>query len=175
VRLWFQDEARFGRISDLRRCWAPPAQRPVVGHQIVRQYLYAMGAVDPWRGRLSSLIMPWVDTETMSIFLTHVAAQQGRECGVMLLDGAGWHRAHALRVPDNLRLITLPPYSPELNPVEHVWDWLRENAMGNQVFADLDAVEDCLAGGLKRLSSQPETLRSLTLFDWLNTLRLTSN
>ena len=99
--------------------------------------------------------------------LLQASAQQGREGGVMLLDGAGWHRAHALRVPDNLRLIALAPYSPELNPVEHVWDWLGENAIGNQIFADLDAVEDCLADGLKRLGSQPETLRSLTLFDWV--------
>jgi hypothetical protein len=175
VRLWFQDEARFGRISDLRRCWAPLGERPVVGHQVVRQSIYALGAVDPWRGQLSSLIMPWVDAETMSIFLAHVGAAQGAACGVMLLDGAGWHRAHALRVPPNLRLLFLPPYSPELNPVEHVWEWLRENAMRNHAFSDLDAVEDSLSDGLKRLAAQPETLRSMTYFDWLNTLSLTSN
>lgn len=149
--------------------------RPVVGHQVVREFVYAVGAVDPWRGELSSLILPWVDAETMSIFLAHVAAAQGQACGVMVLDGAGWHRAAALRVPENLRLIFLPPYSPELNPVEHVWDWLRENAIGNAVFGDLEAVENCLMAGLGRLTGMPEILRSLTLFDWLNTLCLTSN
>lgn len=175
MRLWFQDEARFGRISDLRRCWAPRPQRPVVGHQVVRQYLYAVGAVEPRRAELSSLILPWMDAETMSLFLAHVAAAQGADHGVMVMDGAGWHRAHALRVPANLSLIFLPPYSPELNPAEHVWEWLRENVIGNTLFDTLDALQDCLANGLNRLASQPDTLRSLTLFDWINTLYLTSN
>ena len=70
VRLLFQDESRFGRISDQRRCWAPLPSRPVVGHQVIREYVYVMTAVSPKDGRLSSLVMPWLDSEVMSIFLS---------------------------------------------------------------------------------------------------------
>ena len=124
---------------------------------------------------MRSLIMPWGDAETMSIFLAHVAGAQGERYGVMILDGVGWRRAHALRVPPTLRLLALPPYSPELNPTEHLWEWLRENAIGNQAFEDLDAVEACLTHGLQRLANHPETVKSITGFEWINTLYLTSN
>ncbi len=173
--LWFQDEARFGRISDRRRCWAPLPKRPVVGRQVIREYIYALAAVRPLEGRLCSLVMPWVDAEVMSVFLAYVAEQQGPANGVMFLDGAGWHRANQLRVPDNLRLIFLPPYSPELNPVEHVWDHLRENYFGNQVFDSLEEVETFLCSALGDLICQTETVRSMTSFEWFNTISLTAN
>lgn len=120
VRLLFQDEARFGRISDQRRCWAPLPLRPIIGHQIVRQFVYGLAAVSPLDGELCSLVLPWVDTEAMSLFLAHTAARFPHQYCLLLLDGAGWHRALALRVPPNMQLLPLPPYSPELNPVEHL-------------------------------------------------------
>lgn len=174
-RLLFQDEARFGRISDRRRCWAPLPARPLVGHQVVREYVYAMTAVCPHDGRLTSLVMPWVDTETMSIFLGHTAQTFAGEFCVMLLDGAGWHRAAALRIPSTLRLLALPPYSPELNPVEHLWDHLREAVIGNATFATLDDVIDALCDGLRALDQQPDLVRSMTSFDWIKPLSLTYN
>ena len=89
IRLLFQDEGRFGRISDLRRCWAPLPSRPVAGHQVIREYVYAMTAVSPQDGRLTSLIMPWVDAETMSIVLAHTEQTFAGDFCLMLLDGAG--------------------------------------------------------------------------------------
>jgi len=175
VRLLFQDEGRFGRISDLRRCWAPLPSRPIVGHQVIREYVYAMTAVSPRDGRLTSLIMPWVDAETMSIFLAHIEQTFAGDFCLMLLDGAGWHRARELRVPATIKLISLPPYSPELNPVEHIWEYLRENSFKNFSLNSLDEVVDILAEGLSFLSQQPEIVRSMTNFDWLNTLCLTYN
>jgi transposase len=94
---------------------------------------------------------------------------------MMLLDGAGWHRAAALRVPSRLRLLPLPPYSPELNPVEHVWKHLREHYFGNRVFPSLDAVVDQLCAGLRDLDRHPEVVKLTTNFDWINTLCMTSN
>ncbi len=173
LRLLFQDEARFGRISDRRRCWAPLPMRPLVGHQIVREYVYAMTAVCPHDGTLTSLVMPWVDAETMSIFLGHTAQTFAGAFCVMLLDGAGWHRAAALRIPKTIRLILLPPYSPELNPVEHVWEHLRENVFGNATFESLDDVVDVLCDGLKEIEQQPDLVRSMTCFDWIKPLSLT--
>ena len=174
MRLLFQDEGRFGRISDRRRCWAPLPSRPVVGHQVVREYVYVMTAVSPKDGRLASLVMPWVDSEVMSIFLSHTAQEFPDDLCVMLFDGAGWHRAHALRVPKNMVLIPLLPYSPELNPVEHIWDYLRD-ALGNKTFSSLDEVVDLLCTIIKTLFHQPDIVRSMTCFDWINTLCLTSN
>jgi hypothetical protein len=175
VRLLFQDEARFGRLSDQRRGWAPWPQRPRVGQQVIREYVYGLVAVSPQDGQLSSLVLPWVDAQTMSIFLAQTAADFPGDYCVMLLDGAGWHRAAALRVPSRLRLLPLPPYSPELNPVEHVWKHLREHYFGNRVFPSLDAVVDQLCAGLRDLDRHPEVVKSTTNFDWINTLCMTSN
>lgn len=175
VRLLFQDEGRFGRISDRRRCWAPAPSRPVVGQQVVREFLYAMVAVSPLDGDISSLVMPWVDAEVMSIFLAHTSEMFKKEFCLMFLDGAGWHRANNLRVPHNMKLLWLPPYSPELNPVEHIWEYVRENSFGNKSFDSLDDVKDLLCSSLVTLEQQPNIVRSLTSFDWFNTLHLSSN
>ena len=175
LRLLFQDEARFGRISDQRRCWAPWPLRPIVGHQIVRQFVYGLAAVSPFDGGLCSLVLPWLDAETMSMFLDYTAARFHHEHCLMVLDGAGWHTAGDLRVPPNMHLLRLPAYSPELNPVEHIWDHLRENYMSNRVFGSLGAVINQVSVGLRNLHRQPDLVRSLTCFDWLKTLSLTLN
>ncbi len=138
-----------------------------MGHQIVREFVYGLAAVSPFDGELCSLILPWVDTETMSVFLAYTAAQFPQEHCLMLLDGAGWHRALALRVPPTLHLLPLPPYSPELNPVEHLWEYLRENYIGNHVFSSLDAVIDQLSAGLHHLHQHPNLVENMTRFDWL--------
>lgn len=141
--------------------------RPQVAGQLVREYLYAYVAVSPRDGRMSSLVLPWVDTQLMSLFLAHTAAQFAPEHCVLFLDGAGWHKAHQLSVPSNMRLLPLPPYSPELNPAEHVWDYVRENDMRNRIFDDLDEVMDSVSTSLHRLHQQPETLRSMIAFPWI--------
>lgn len=154
LRLLFQDEARFGCISDRRRCWAPLPARPVVGQQIVRQFVYGLAAVSPLDGQLCSLILPWVDTEAMSLFLAHTAHCFPNDYCLLILDGAGWHRAAGLQVPPSMELLTLPPYSPELNPVEHLWDHLRENYLGNRTFSSLDEVVKCACSGLSAVVSR---------------------
>ena len=151
LRLMFQDEARFGRINYRRRCWAPKGFRPEVGMQIVREYTYAFGAVSPHDGTLDSLVLPIVTAEAMSIFLEEVARRHPEEFILMFLDGAGWHRANDLTVLDNMRLEALPPYSPQLNPVEHIWDEIREKWFTNEVFNSLEAVEDRLVEALVAL------------------------
>lgn len=175
VRLLFQDEARFGRLSDERRCWAPWPDRPCVGKQIIREYTYGWVAVSPHGGKFSSLVLPWVDAEAMSIFLAQTVADFPGDYCLMLLDGAAWHRAVALRVPSRLRLLPLPPYSPELNPVEHIWEHLRENYFGNRVFPSLSAVVDQLCAGLRDLDQHPEIVKAMTNFDWITTLRMMLN
>jgi len=168
----FQDEARFGCINATRRCWAPPGMRPQTGKQFVREYTYVFAAVAPHDGTLDSLILPTVDAQSMSIFLAEVSRRHPDELILMALDGAGWHRANDLEVPDNILLIPLPPYSPELNPVEHLWDEIREKWFGNYVFGSLNAVEDRLMQALRTLEQDKQRVKAMTAFPWIVTISL---
>ena len=154
----FMDEARFGRISDTRRCWCPKPIRPVCYAMVSQEYTYAYAAVSVSDGNMDSLILPHVNGECMQIFLDEVAARHMNDRIVMVLDGASSHKAKELKRPENIMLVGLPPYSPELNPQEHVWDELREKEFPNRVFNDLDAVIRQLQSGLPRLCSVYEAL-----------------
>jgi transposase len=171
----FEDEARFGRISDPRRCWAPPGVRPEVSTQFIREYEYAFAAVSPQDGLLDTLVLPTVNTEAMSVFLAEVSRRHAEEFIVMVLDGAGWHKARRLLVPANMRLLFLPPWSPQLNAVEHVWDEIREKWFGNRVFDSLNAVEEQLTTALKTLEEDAPRVASLTGFDWIKNIPLNAH
>lgn len=175
VRLMFQDEGRFGLLGTPRRCWAPYPVRPVVGARLQRQYLYAFSAVSPHDGVMDCLVLPWVNAQMMSLFLAEVAQRHAQEFIVMVMDQAGWHVAGDLVVPATMRLIYLPPYSPELNPAEHLWEAVREERFANHVFANLDAVEGALTKGLMALESNPARTQSLTGFDWVTSISLNAN
>ena len=125
----FQDEARFGRINDVRRCWAPKPVRPLCQAMLTHETTYAYAAVDVLTGELDSLILPHVNTQCMQLFVDEVGQRHPDKHIIMVLDGAGWHAGSDLHPPANMRLLSLPPYAPELNPVEHVWDELREEAL----------------------------------------------
>jgi transposase len=163
----FEDEARFGRINDPRRCWAPAGGRPEVHTQIVREYEYAFAAVCPHDGTRDTLVLPSVNAEARSVFLAEVSARHAQEFLGMVLDGAGWHRAKRWQIPSNMKLIPLPPWSPQLNPVEHVWDEVREKWFANRVFASMDAVEEQLITALKALEGNMARVASLTGFEWI--------
>jgi transposase len=163
----FQDEGRFGRIGTPRRCWAPRGMRPNVPRQIVREYTYAYVAASPHDGVMDSLVLPQVNAQAMSLFLREVSSRHPDEFILMVMDGAGWHKAGELKVPENMHLIFLPPYSPELNPVEHVWESIRENWFPNEVFESIDGVENQLVKALTALESDPAAVASLTGFSWI--------
>jgi transposase len=163
----FQDEARFGRINDPRRCWAPRGVRPQVGARIVREYTYAFAALSPHHGTLDTLVLPEVNAFAMSVFLAEVAQRHPQDDILMVLDGAGWHRTKDLRIPANMRLLPLPPYSPELNPVEHLWEEIREKWFPNLVFDSLTGVEDRLVEALAALENNPHRVAQITGFNWI--------
>jgi hypothetical protein len=123
-------------------CWAPPGVRPQVAVQIVREYEYVYGAVSPQDGVLDTLVLPELHAEARGLFLAEVARRHADEFIVMVLDGAGWHKAKRLQVPANMRLISLPPWSPQLNPAEHVWDELREKYFANRWWPTMDHVDE---------------------------------
>jgi transposase len=163
----FQDEARFGRIADVRRCGCPKPLRPVCQAMVTQEYTYAYAAVSVLDGVLDTLILPRVNGACMQLFLDEVAARHPHERIVMVLDGAGWHHSESLRLPNNLRLLPLPPYAPELNPVEHLWDELREKAFHNRVFDSMDALEDHLEASLRTLESDHDRVRSIVAWPWI--------
>jgi hypothetical protein len=168
VLLFAQDEGRFGRISDVSRAWSPLGTRPKAPRQIIRTYLYVFAAVCPALGKMTSLILPWANTQMMNIFLRQVSEDFSDYFILMLTDQAGWHTSQKLEVPENIRLIKLPPRSPELNPAEHIWEELREKNFANKALRDLDEVEDKLCQGIIDLANNPEKLSSMTNFPYLN-------
>ena len=159
-----QDEGCFGRISRPMRCWAPPGIRPHIPCQFVREDVYVYSAVAPAQGKMTSLILPTADTTMMVLFLEHVSRTFSKYFIVMQVDRAGWHHSDELVIPATIRLIEQPAYSPEVNPVEQVWDDLREKYFGNRAFPSLDALIEVLCKGLNELADDPERLRSLTGF-----------
>ena len=159
-----QDEGRFGRINCAVKCWAPKQVRPVVGAQIVREHIYAYAAACPKNGKVSTLILPYANTEMMNLFLKPVSIDFSDYFVIIQVDGAAWHRAHSLQIPENIRLIQQPPYSPELNPVEHIWDDIREKEFANRAFGSIKAVMDALCSGIQRLIGAPDYVKSMTGF-----------
>lgn len=167
LRVMFQDEARFGRISETRRCWCPRPIRPLSLAMVTQEYIYAYAAVSVTDGDLDTLIMPHVNSVCMQIFLDEVASRHPEDRIVMVLDGAGWHKASSLKISRNMRLVSLPPYAPELNPVEHLWDELREKSFGNLVFNSLDALENHLEKALRAMELDRAKVKSIVAWPWI--------
>lgn len=134
---------------------------------VSQEYTYAHAALSPADGHMGSLILPHVNGNCMQIFLDEIAARHPDKRIVMILDGAGWHKNQSVPLPPNLTLVFLPPYSPELNPVEHLWDDLREKFFHNRVFDSLDALEDRLVTALLVYENNPERVKSITGWEWI--------
>ena len=166
----FQDEARFGRMAKPRRCWAPKPCRPVMLNGYEREFVYVYGAVSPREGSFDWKICPQMNTQRMSQFLAQIARRYPRDFIIMVVDGASSHRGKDLLVPDNLRLVSLPAYSPELNPQEYLWDEIREKEFPNRVFDSLAGVKQQLRSGLIRLAREDSRIRSITAWPWIVTL-----
>ena len=117
-------------------------------------------------GKMTSLILPYANTDMMNLFLEEVSKDFKDYFVIMLVDGAGWHRSGRLKIPENIRLIYQPSHSPELNPAEHLWEELREKHLPNKAFRSLDAVERTLCEGLGKLHDDLVRLRSVTNFEY---------
>lgn len=163
----FQDEARFGRISQLHSCWCAKPERPVCQMMVSQQYVYAYGAVSIEDGKFESLILSGCNTEIMQIFLKEISSRHKDEKILMIMDGAGWHKSKKLVVPENIMIKILPPYSPELNPTENIWDEIREKGFYNRVFADINSLEEHLLCELQRLENSPEITHSIVSWPWI--------
>jgi transposase len=169
IEVWFQDEMRVGQKGTVRRVWAARGSRPRVPRALGFKWTYLFGAVCPERGAAAGLVLPAANAEVMALHLEEISAQVAPGAhAVVVLDGAGYHQAQALagRVPSNLSLLPLPPYSPELNPMEPVWQDLRRRDLANRVFAGLAEVVDACCQAWNRLVADGQRLVSLTDFAW---------
>ena len=145
VEVWQQDEARIGQQGTLTRVWGETNSRPSAVRQTEYEWAYLFAAVNPTTGASSALITPTVNTHYMNRHLAFI----GREAGpgvhvVLVLDQAGWHVAKALRVPENLTLLHLPPYSPELNGSERIWGFLPSPYLSNRVYKEYDELFEAI-------------------------------
>lgn len=170
LRLMFQDEARFGRMSDPRSCWAPAPHRPVVNLALVREFRYEYAAVSPWDGCLDFMTAEKMHTDSMSRFLLQVSEAHKDEFIVMVVDGASSHRSKELKVPENVSLIRLPPYSPELNPAEQIWNVLRRDYFANRVFDSLNAATKQAELGLAEMAANKSAIHRLTNWPWISAI-----
>jgi len=175
IRLMFQDEARFGRMARIRRCWAPAPLRPVVFNGYEREFTYVYGGVSPLQGQLDWSLSDKMNTAQMAAFLSQVSQAHAQDFIVMVVDGASSHKAKELIVPENVRLIRLPGYSPELNPQEHIWDEVREKAFPNLVLDQMAVVIERLKSGMSAIAADAERVRRITAWPWVISLNLKAN
>ena len=167
IELWWHDEARIGQKNKITRRWARRGTRPSAPHDQRTASAYIFGAICPAKGKGAGLVLPYCDTEAMTAQLQEIsqAVAPGAHA-VLLLDQAGWHVSAKLPVPDNITLLPLPPRSPELNPVENIWQFVRENWLSNRVFGGYKEILDHCCEAWNRLIDQPWIIMSIGLRQW---------
>ena len=139
--MWFQDEARFGQQGTITRLWALRGSRPRAVRQTKYEWIYVLGAVCPQTGQSVGLLAPTINMDMMDAFFEQFVAEVPPDIHVVMVwDQAGFHTSKKLKVPENVTIVPLPPYSPELNPVENLWHYLRSHYWANRIYADYDAL-----------------------------------
>jgi hypothetical protein len=158
-------------MNHVRKCWVYGSDRAIVKQQKIREYLYAFTTVCPQTGETYSIISPYCNTEAMNILLFETAQYYNHYRIVMIMDSAGWHTTKNLELPENITVLPLPPYSPQLNPVEHIWDYIREQKkFNNHSFNSLNDVDIQLCKVLCDLHNEKEIMKSMCNFNWINSV-----
>lgn len=171
LEVWFQDEARVGQQGTITRIWAPKGTRPRAPRDTRYTWSYIFGAACPARGVAAGLILPYVNAEAMGLHLAEISASIAPGAhAILVLDGAGWHGAKALAVPSNITLIKLPPYAPELNPMENVWAYLRANKLAITVFDTFEEIIDKCAQAWSFFANDTERIKSITQRQWVSVI-----
>jgi transposase len=155
--LFFFDEGRFGLQPNLGRCWT---LRKVRRHCKVKpgyKNFYLYSSISPISGEHFTLLLPWVNTEIMNLYLEYLSSAFKDKQLMLIMDQAGWHRSKNLQKPENIKFVYLPPYSPELNPVERLWAWLRRHTCRNRMFESVSALKDTLCDSIKYLTKTDYT------------------
>lgn len=167
VEVWFADEARVGQQGTLTRVWARRGSRPRAPRDWRYHWAYLFGAVCPGRATGAAIVMPEVSIEAMNEHLAAISrCVSVGAIAVLVLDNAGWHTSPQLKLPDNIVLLGLSSYAPELNPVENVWEFLRGNWLSHRVWESYNAIVDACCDAWNKLMQIPERMASLTQRVW---------
>jgi hypothetical protein len=167
IEIWFQDEARIGQKNKITRRWAKRGTRPRARHDQRTKSAYIFGAVCPARGVGAALVLPRCNTQAMQWHLDEIATQvRPGAHAVVLLDQAGWHTTDKLDIPENMTLLPLPPRSPELNPVENIWQFMRDNWLSNRIFQSYEQITAQCCEAWNKLVDQPWTIMSIGHRQW---------
>src|SRR5450631_3705880 len=168
VRVYFQDEARFGTQGTITRVWARKGSRPRAVRQNGREWLYVLMAVCAGTGTASALIMPELNTAVVNLFLEQVARDLPAGVhAVLIWDGAGFHTGKDLVVPGNVSLIRLPPYSPELNPIENLWHYMRSHHWSNRIYEGYEELKEEAVRSLSVVCQDIAKLRTICNADYI--------
>ncbi len=167
LEIWFQDEARVGQKGTLTRVWARRGSRPRAPRDSRYEWAYIFGAVCPERAIAAALVLPFANREAMNLHLREIsqAVSEGAHA-LLVVDGAGWHTSAELEVPDNITLLSLPPYAPELNPVENIWQYLRQNKLAIRLFQTYDDIVEACCQAWLDFIAEPGRIASITKRGW---------
>ena len=167
IEIWFQDEARVGQKNKITRRWAKRGTRPSAPRDQRTRSAYLFGAICPEQGKGAALVLPWCNTAAMALHLAEISHAVASDAhAVLLMDQAGWHTTDKLTVPDNISIVMLPPRSPELNPVENIWQFMRENWLSNRIFKSHSDIVDHCCDAWNKLVDQPWAIMSIGMRDW---------
>ena len=147
------DESRFGTKTKTGLGWFKKGTRTRVKVKLGFKNFYLYSCINPASGKNFTLLMPNVDTACMNVFLQELS-EEIKEDFILIMDGAGWHKSKDLIIPRNIQIILLPPYCPELNPVERLWKFIKDNTIKNKVFETLKNLEDEVCGFVKNLTDE---------------------
>jgi hypothetical protein len=156
--LWFFDESRFGTHSKIGHGWFKTGIRTPVKIKLGYKNFYLYSAANPKTGEEFTLLLPSVNINCMNVFLKEFAKIIKQRKVLIVMDGAGWHKSDKLIFPHNIRIIIQPPYSPELNPIERLWQHIKDNTIKNRVYKTLPELEDKVCKFMRTLN--PEIIKS---------------
>lgn len=165
--MWFTDEARVGQQGTITRVWAERGSRPRAPRDRRYEWAYLFGAICPQSRAGAAIIMPEVNVEAMNEHLVEISRHVSvGAIAVLVLDGAGWHTSPRVKLPDNIVLLPLPPYAPELNPMENVWAFLRANFLSHRIWKDYGAILDACQHAWNTFMQLPDRIASITRRAW---------
>lgn len=168
LRIFFQDESRFGQQGSITNVWARRGSRPTAVRQTEYEYLWVLGAVCPETGKADGLLSPRLNTDVVNVFLKQFSTSvPDDEHAVIIWDGAGYHRSKQLQKPENITLIQLPAYSPELNPIENVWHYLKSHYLSNRSYADYEALEIAAIDSWRHAVLNPDLMKTVCSAQYL--------
>jgi len=168
LRVYFQDESRFGQQGTITNVWARTGSRPTAVRQTEYEYLWVLGAVCPETGHAEGLLSPQLNTSIVNEFLQQFSQTvPAEEHAVMLWDGAGFHTSKQLCIPDNVTVVSLPAYSPEMNPIENLWHYLKSHCWSNRAYNDYENLEQAAVDAWRKVALNPELMKTVCRASYL--------